>query len=75
MGARCTLLTVSPENLEQRIRSRNPNEWEGKTMEDMKIACQLLLDQEQEYRSQVENSIIPTIEINTDNKYWDSYAK
>ncbi|WP_416141868.1 hypothetical protein ACM1TL_10210 [Lysinibacillus capsici] len=75
MGARCTLLTVSPENLEERISSRNPNEWEGKTMQEMKLACELLLDQQQEYRSQAENSIIPTIEINTDNKDWDSYAK
>jgi thymidylate kinase len=75
MGARCTLLTVSPENLEQRISSRNPNEWEGKTMKEMKLACELLLEQQQEYRSQAENSIIPTIEINTDNKDWDSYAK
>ncbi|GAB0170846.1 hypothetical protein LSPCS325_42830 [Lysinibacillus sp. CTST325] len=68
------MLTVSPENLEQRISSRNLNEWEGKTMEEMKLACEILLEQ-QEYRSQAENSIIPTIEINTDHKDWDSYAK
>lgn len=41
MGARCTLLTVSPENLEERISSRNPNEWEGKTMQEKKLACEL----------------------------------
>ncbi|MEK5038466.1 hypothetical protein [Sporosarcina sp. FSL K6-3457] len=75
MGARCILLTVSPENIEQRICSRNPNEWVGKTEEDIKMACDLLLEQQQEYRSQAENSIIPTIEINTDNKDWKSYAK
>ncbi len=75
MGARCTLLTVSPNNIEQRICSRNPNEWVGKTEKEMKIACDLLLEQQQEYRSQAEDSIIPTIEINTDNKDWESYAK
>jgi hypothetical protein len=39
------------------------------------MAGDLLLEQQQEYRSQAENSIIPTIEINTDNKDWKSYAK
>ncbi|MFJ7936505.1 hypothetical protein [Sporosarcina sp. NPDC096371] len=75
MGARCTLLTVSPHNIEQRISSRNPNEWVGKTEQEMKMACDLLLEQQQAYRRQAENSIIPTIEINTDNKDWESYAK
>ncbi|WP_413376113.1 hypothetical protein [Alkalihalobacillus sp. 1P02AB] len=75
MGARCTLLTISPNNLEQRISSRNPNEWIGKTEKEMKKACDLLLSQQQEYRNQAENSIIPTIEINTDHKDWESYAK
>lgn len=75
MGARCTLLTVSSKNIEQRISSRNPNEWVGKTEEEMKMACDLLLEQQLEYRSQAENSIIPTIEINTDNKDWETYAK
>lgn len=55
--------------------SRNPDEWEGKTVEEMELACELLLEKQQEYRGQAEHSIIPTIEINTDNKDWDSYAK
>ena len=75
MGARCTLLTVSPKNIEQRISSRNPDEWVGKTDEEMKNACNLLLEQQLEYRKQAKNSLIPTIEINTDNKDWESYAK
>ena len=75
MGARCALLTVSSNNIERRISSRNPNEWVGKTEEEMKKACDLLLEQQKEYRRQAENSIIPTIEINTDNKDWESYAK
>lgn len=75
MGARCILLTVSPENLPQRISSRNPKEWEGKTVEDMKLACEQLVEQQQEYRLQAEKSIIPTLEINTDHKDWESYAK
>lgn len=74
MGARCTLLTLSPKNLEQRISSRKPHEWEGKTLEEMKLACESLLEKQQEYRCQAKNSIIPTLEINTDNKDWDSYA-
>lgn len=75
MGARCTLLTVSSNNIERRISSRNPDGWVGKTTKEMKVACDLLLEQQQEYRNQAENSIIPTIEINTDDKDWESYAK
>ena len=75
IGAKCALLTVSSNNIERRISSRNPNEWIGKTEEEIKKACDLLLEQQQEYRRQAKNSIIPTIEINTDNKDWESYAK
>jgi len=75
MGARCTLLTVSPNNIAQRISSRNPYEWVGKTEKEVKMACDHLLEQQQLYRSQAENSIIPTIEINTDNKDWELYGQ
>ncbi|THE13012.1 hypothetical protein E1I69_09060 [Bacillus timonensis] len=75
MGAKCALLTISPENAVKRIISRNPEVWNKKSEEDIRLAYELLLKQQQEYRVQADHSIIPTIEINTDRKEWELYAK
>ncbi|WP_257967968.1 hypothetical protein [Peribacillus deserti] len=75
MGARCALLTISPKNVMERMMSRNPEEWVGKTELEINDACKLLIDQQQEYRRQAEKSIIPTIEVNTDGQNWEDYAK
>ncbi|WP_010280866.1 AAA family ATPase [Bacillus timonensis] len=75
MGARCALLTISPENAEKRLKSRDTDTWAEKTAEEIKVACELLINTQQELRRQANASIIPTIEINTDKKDWDSYAK
>ncbi|MCE4051397.1 MULTISPECIES: hypothetical protein [Bacillaceae] len=75
MGARCALLTISPETVEKRIKSRNPEEWAEKSAEEIKTACDLLIKQQHKLRRQARQSIIPTIEVNTDNKDWDAYAK
>jgi thymidylate kinase len=75
MGARCALLTISPENAEKRLKSRNPEEWAELKEEEVKMACDLLIKQQQEFRRQAKDSIIPTIVINTDNKDWETYAK
>jgi thymidylate kinase len=75
LGARCALLTISPENAENRLKSRNPEEWTGKTDKEIKEACEQLINTQKELRQQANDSIIPTIEINTDNKDWNTYAK
>lgn len=75
IGARCALLTVSLENAEKRLKSRNTSEWLDKTGEERKMACDLLIEQQKEYRRQAKSSIIPTIEINTDARDWKSYAE
>jgi hypothetical protein len=74
MGARCALLTISPENIEERLKSRNPEKRNDK-QEEITLACEHFVKQQQEFRQQAANSIIPTIEINTDNKDWEFYAK
>ena len=74
MEAKTVLLTISHETVEKRIKSRNPEEWIGKSAEEIKLACDLLLKQ-RELRRQARESIIPTIGVNTDNKDWDTYAK
>ncbi|WP_010677637.1 hypothetical protein [Bacillus timonensis] len=75
MGARCALLTISPENAGKRLRSRDTEKWAEKTEEEIKMAGEMLINTQQELRRQANDSIIPTIEINTDKTDWDSYAK
>lgn len=69
------LLTVSPEIVEERIKSRNPAEWEGKSNPEVEKACKELLEAQDAFRVQAGKSIIPTRELNTDDKTWDAYAR
>ncbi|HTG70900.1 MAG TPA: hypothetical protein VL921_16695 [Candidatus Udaeobacter sp.] len=75
LGAKCALLTISPEIAEQRIQSRTPDEWVNKSSEQVKAAAAELLSIQSELRSASRRSVIPTIEMNTDNKDWIAYAK
>ena len=36
LGAKCVLLTVSSDNVEQRMQSRTPHEWINKTVEEIR---------------------------------------
>jgi hypothetical protein len=74
LGAKCVLLTISPENVEQRIQSRGPHEWTNKTKEEIKKASDECIQTQSELRNQSSKSDIPTIEIKTDNKEWITYA-
>ncbi|OPH50023.1 hypothetical protein BC351_36630 [Paenibacillus ferrarius] len=74
LGAKCVLLTISPENVEQRIQSRTPHEWTNKTGEEIKKAADEFIHTQLELCNQSSISGIPTIEINTDNKDWIAYA-
>jgi thymidylate kinase len=74
LGARCVLLTISPEIVEERIKSRNPAEWEGKSDREVEKACNELLEAQDALRAQAGKSLIPTLEINTDDKNWDGFA-
>ncbi|MDQ6421762.1 hypothetical protein RB620_20250 [Paenibacillus sp. LHD-117] len=75
MGARCVLLTISDEVVEERVKSRQPAEWACKSREEIERSCNQLIHSQLEYRFQAERSIIPTLEINTDAKDWDEYAR
>ncbi|MGG4144030.1 hypothetical protein ABEW34_12960 [Paenibacillus algorifonticola] len=74
LGAKCVLLTVSSENIEQRMQSRTPHEWRNKTKEEIRKSADDFLHTQSELRKQSSLSILPTIEINTDNKEWAAYA-
>lgn len=75
LGAKCALLTISPEIVEQRIQTRTPDEWVNKRREEIKAAINELITTQSELRIESKKSVIPTIEINTDSKDWDAYAK
>lgn len=75
LDARCILLTISDDRAEERIKSRNPQEWANKSNENMQQACQDLIDTQNRLRAQAAKSAIPTYEINTDLKDWNGYAK
>lgn len=75
LGAKCVLLTVSPENIEQRMQTRTPHEWKNKTKNEIRKSADEFLHTQSELQKQSSVSILPTIEINTDNKDWAAYAK
>lgn len=74
-GAKCALLTISPEIAERRIQSRTPEEWLNKKTEEISAAVNELLTTQSALRTVSRQSAIPTIEINTDGKYWGNYAE
>lgn len=74
LGAKCVLLTVSSENVEQRMQSRTPYEWTNKSGEEIRKSADEFIQTQSELRKQSSLSILPTIEINTDQKDWHTYA-
>ncbi|WP_145329949.1 hypothetical protein [Paenibacillus xylanexedens] len=75
LGAKCILLTISDEVVEERIKSRDPDEWLNKSKSDIGRACNELIGTQNNLRYNVTRSIVPTLEINTDNKEWNEYAR
>lgn len=75
LGARCILLTISPELAKDRIKSRERSRWINKTDEDIQLSINDLLSTQTILREQAKLSKVPTMEINTDNKDWSRYAK
>jgi len=74
LGAKCVLLTIS-DDIETRIKSRNPEEWDNKTHKETEEYIAELIRTQDSYRQQSKLSKIPTIEINTDSKKWEDITK
>lgn len=78
MNAYCVLLTISQNAVEPRfIESRN-EAWKAYVMENhptVTEACQKFLGDQEKLRLSAKQSLLPTLEINTDQADWDSYAK
>ncbi|MEK4661447.1 hypothetical protein MHH93_06080 [Priestia sp. FSL H7-0729] len=75
LNARCILLTISPEVVEERIKSRQPEEWIYKTEAVVRSSVNELLKIQNVLRHQAQISRVPTLEINTDSKDWDKYVR
>jgi hypothetical protein len=78
LNAHCVLLTLSPAVVESRfIESRGEN-WKSYVLQNhstVNDACLKFLDNQENLRRCAKQSSIPTLEINTDDGDWDSYAK
>lgn len=74
LGAKCVLLTVSSDIVEQRMQSRTPHEWTNKSKEEIDKSAYEFIQTQAELRKQSRISVVPTIEIVTDHKDWTAYA-
>lgn len=75
LGAKCALLTISTEEAENRLKSRKPEHWKSKTEKETQIEVDHLIHTQHILRQHADNSIIPTLELNTDQQDWKRYAK
>lgn len=78
LNAHCVLLTLSPDAVEARYIESRSAAWKSYVMENHRTvteACQKFLEDQDKLRMCAKQSLIPTLEINTDEADWDSYAK
>jgi hypothetical protein len=78
LNAQNVLLTLSPEAVASRFIESRGEAWKTYVMENhssVDEACQKFLHNQEKLRLCAKESLIPTLEINTDEAEWDSYAK
>jgi hypothetical protein len=78
LNAHCVLLTLSPDVVEPRFVESRSEAWKSYVMENHSTitdACKKFLGDQEKLRMYAKQSLIPTLEINTDESDWDSYAK
>lgn len=71
LNAQVALCTISPQNVERRLTHRATYTKEIVTQEDIAT----YIENQQRYVNVANDSIIPTMIINTDNLNWNGYAK
>jgi len=77
LNSHCVLLTLSHAVKPRYIESRG-DAWKSYVMENHSTeteACQKFLENQEKLRTCAKQSLIPTLEINTDEADWDYYAK
>ncbi|MNO48102.1 hypothetical protein D3C76_384310 [compost metagenome] len=77
MNAHCVLLTLSQDAVEPRFIESRGEAWKSYVMGKFTAteACEKFLENQEKLRMSTKQSLIPTLEINTDEADWDSYAK
>ncbi|UKS29986.1 hypothetical protein LOZ80_14030 [Paenibacillus sp. HWE-109] len=78
LNARCLLLTLSKEAVGPRFIKSRGVAWESYVLENHASeseACQKFLEEQEKLRMVAKQSLIPTLEINTDAADWESYAR
>ncbi|PJN55376.1 hypothetical protein PAEVO_20970 [Paenibacillus sp. GM2FR] len=78
LNAQCVLLTLSEDAVEPRFIESRSNAWKSYVMENHSTvteACHKFLEDQDQLRMCAKQSLIPTLEINTDEADWNSYAR
>lgn len=78
LNSLCILLTLSPDVVESRyVESRGVN-WKSLVMQNSSSTgevCHKFLENQEKLRNYAKQSLVPTVEFNTDDADWDSYVK
>ncbi|WP_127533349.1 hypothetical protein [Paenibacillus kobensis] len=78
LNAQCVLLTLSPETVESRYIESRGEGWKSYVMQghsSVSKAVQHFLEAQENLRKCAGQSLIPTVEIQTDDAEWDKYAQ
>jgi hypothetical protein len=77
MNAHCVLLTLSQDAIESRFIESRGEAWKSYVMGKSTATevCENFMENQGKLRMSTKQSLIPTLEINTDEADWDSYAK
>ncbi len=77
LNAHCVLITLSQDAVESRFIESRSEAWKSFVIENHSTvteACQKFLEDQEKLRMCAKQSLITTLEINTDEADWDSYA-
>jgi hypothetical protein len=78
LNALCVLLTLSPDVVESRFVESRGEDWKSYVTGNYSTtteACRKFLEDQEKLRKCAKQSLIHTLEFNTDDVDWDSYAK
>ncbi|MET3848689.1 hypothetical protein [Paenibacillus sp. OAE614] len=77
LNAKCVLLTLSPEAVPTRFVESRGEAWRSYVMANHPSAdeaCRKFVEDQERLRTCMKQSLIPAMEINTDEAAWDDYA-
>jgi thymidylate kinase len=75
LNAKTILLTISPNAVEERLRHREGSTWGKYSESEIETKCLEFLNVQSNLIEQSKLSHVETIEINTDKRQWDEYAR